>query len=159
MIKNALLISVALLFTIPLYAQNDFNSNNVLLIAKGNKPSKNILLSGRTVVCKLKSGQRKRGLLLVYTEYIVVGEDKVALEEIEFVKPISRFNKDYSTAAAQSGFSRTLIGVNPIDPISLMNLALNMGFRSLATNKRLTTAKGWTYKVVELERPAFRRRG
>ncbi|OEK07493.1 hypothetical protein [Roseivirga misakiensis] len=155
MIKKALCLFVVLLFTFPLYGQREFNPKNILLIYKNGEKKRTFLNSGREVICKLKTGERIKGVLLVFDDYLLVGDQEITLNTIQFIKPNGKLVQSNVNSIGRNSLRSAAMGGDALSPLGLVNMGVNLGLSMALTGKRRLASKGWKFKVVELGKLPF----
>lgn len=141
-------------------AQQAFNPNNVLVISKEGAKRPGFMRSGMSVVCKLKNGEKVKGDILVYSDHILIESTVIQFDDIVMIKPNNRnVWKRQGSGIILNEIKRNAFGTDPFDTWYWVRTGLFTVFNFTVLEKKYITAQGWEFKVQELQRPPFPRRG
>ena len=155
MIQRIVLIGLFLFCFASLSAQSKFEPNYVFVAKHNKSKAPGIFTNGTLVVVFLKSGKKVRGELLIYTDYIDVGYQKISLDEITGIR---RRNTNLwlgvVSSVAFGEFIRRSLDLESTEALVLSATAITG--TTFILNRRLLrryrSKKGWTYSLREVGR-------
>lgn len=136
--------------TTSLLGQQSLNPNNVLTISKEGKKREFAFRTGQTIKCRLKDGDKVKGTLYVYADYLFIDDTKVNFHEIKMIKEVNY--RAVTNVLGGIGSGLLLSSTTNIirNELFWFGNAAFLGIALTFSNRKFKPDKGWNLVVKEI---------